>query len=503
MRNNVCKKKMKKNTLSKSSFIRGLQCSKSLYLYKHFYSLRDKLSPETQSKFSRGHHVGLLAQQLFPDGVNLKPFSPIQFANSVNKTKENILKGTNTIYEAAFSYNDVTVFLDILHFENGGWHAYEVKSSADVSETFIMDASLQYYVITNSGIDLASFQIVYINKDYVRQDKIDLKNFFNVKDVTAVAKQNLDFVHAKVEEYKAMLEKKEVPLIGIGMHCNNPYSCDFQGHCRKEIPKNKTVFSIPAFNAEEQYALHDKGIILIENIPPDYKLNDIQKLQIACSHKNEEYFDVAGLKKYFSGIRYPVLFADLLSCRSAVPLQRNKKPYQLLPFMMHALLAGEDGREINSFSFFHEDVTGNKADFFGQISTAFDMAETIVVADKAYFIQSLQTFISDGLLTQKQFEIFENKIIGTENIFSGNLYFNPVLPAGPGLQNIARSIFKIRISRELLSSHVIASDMYETMQSETDMFHIVEIKEKFNEFAAFNLDVLKRFFDFLLARTRS
>jgi len=52
---------MEKHVLSKSTFIRGNQCLKSLYLNKKRPFLRDKLSPEQLEKFRRGHNVGFLA----------------------------------------------------------------------------------------------------------------------------------------------------------------------------------------------------------------------------------------------------------------------------------------------------------------------------------------------------------------------------------------------------------------------------------------------------------
>jgi hypothetical protein len=47
--------------LSKSLFVRGLQCHKSLYLYKYHPELKDELSPEQEALFSTGTDVGLLA----------------------------------------------------------------------------------------------------------------------------------------------------------------------------------------------------------------------------------------------------------------------------------------------------------------------------------------------------------------------------------------------------------------------------------------------------------
>jgi len=55
--------------LSKSLFIRGLQCHKSLYLQKYQPELKDAVTEEAQRRFDVGYDVGALAQQLFPGGV--------------------------------------------------------------------------------------------------------------------------------------------------------------------------------------------------------------------------------------------------------------------------------------------------------------------------------------------------------------------------------------------------------------------------------------------------
>ncbi|MCJ7553550.1 MAG: DUF2779 domain-containing protein, partial [Ignavibacteriaceae bacterium] len=76
--------------LSKSSFIKGIQCEKQLYLYKHHYNWRDPISEEQQAVFSRGTNVGKLVQELFPGGIDLLPDNHFQFEKAAKLTKEKI-----------------------------------------------------------------------------------------------------------------------------------------------------------------------------------------------------------------------------------------------------------------------------------------------------------------------------------------------------------------------------------------------------------------------------
>ena len=55
--------------LSKSSYLRGLQCHKSLFLDRFHDELRDPSDPSKKAIFSTGHQVGELARELFPGGV--------------------------------------------------------------------------------------------------------------------------------------------------------------------------------------------------------------------------------------------------------------------------------------------------------------------------------------------------------------------------------------------------------------------------------------------------
>ena len=89
--------------LSKSTYIKGEQCEKALYLFKNRPFLRDKLSMEQRAKFKRGTDVGILAQKYFPGGINMTPSSPSQFSKKVVETLKNLTNpAVNVMYEAVF-----------------------------------------------------------------------------------------------------------------------------------------------------------------------------------------------------------------------------------------------------------------------------------------------------------------------------------------------------------------------------------------------------------------
>lgn len=221
--------------MSKSTFIRGSQCHKSLYLNKHRPYLRDKLDPETLARFRRGHRFGSLAQLLFPGGVDLKPKSYRQYKQAVNMTREVIRTSSYPVlYEAGFQHDGMLIFLDILAREEGQWTAYEVKSSYAISETFLLDAAFQYHVINSCGLQLKDFVIVYASEQ-VEYEKLgeykDLNSMFIRESVLDRILPLQDSVREEASLQIEVLAGRTVPPIEMGQHCNKPYPCDFIGHC--------------------------------------------------------------------------------------------------------------------------------------------------------------------------------------------------------------------------------------------------------------------------------
>ena len=158
--------------LSKSTYIKGEQCPKALYMYKKHPYLRDKLSMEKRAKFKRGTDVGILARTYFPGGVNMTPASPSQFGKMFEKTMQNLNDpNINVMYEAIFIYNDTLIMLGILVRDGDKWRAIEVKSSISLSETYYQDAALQYYVLKGCKVQLSDMQLMYIDNEYVRNGK--------------------------------------------------------------------------------------------------------------------------------------------------------------------------------------------------------------------------------------------------------------------------------------------------------------------------------------------
>ena len=372
-----------RHLLSKSTFMMGFQCSRRLWLYKNKPELKEEISASQQMIFTKGTNTGLLAQQLFPGGKDASPVDYFNYPAAIRQTYNWICNDETIIYEAAFQYDRVMTALDILVNKNGCWHGYEVKASNEVKEQFIIDAALQYYVITNAGLPLADISIIHLNRDYVRQGALDLKQLFKIvsikKEVLALQKD----IKAWIGQNKKTLLLKTEPKKDIGPHCSNPYECEFVDHCWSHIPE-VSVFSLTRLNGAKKFELYYKGAIQFHQLPAGYTLTASQKLQVKAYSENYTHIEPANIKTWLKQLKYPLFFMDFETFMPAVPLYDNSRPYQQIPFQFSVHVQTTAGAHVTHAFFLGQPETDPREAFIKQLIGATKGSGSILVYNKAF-----------------------------------------------------------------------------------------------------------------------
>ncbi len=282
---------MEHRLISKSSFIRGMQCPKSLWLHLNQPDERDETSDAQQQIFDTGHNVGFLAQQLFPGGIDASRGEHAQVAKAVAYTAELISNGTTVIYEAAFSDGETLCYMDILVKESDGWAAYEVKASTHVKDYQVNDVAFQYYVITRSGLPLRRISLVHVNNQYVRRGELDIKQLFTIENMTDRILPMQEAIPGRLYSLMDMLQTGMMPEISMGPQCGNPFPCDFLEFCRQSCTEGEN-------EREPRPANRDQD----------------------------------ALDEFLDELEYPLYFMDFETIQFAVPRYDESRPYQQIPF---------------------------------------------------------------------------------------------------------------------------------------------------------------------------
>ena len=399
---------------------------------KHPY-LRDKLSIEQRAKFQRGTVVGVLAHEYFPNGVDMSPNSPSQFPKKVAETWANLSNPEiNVMYEAVFQYNDTLIMLDMLVRDGDRWLAVEVKSSLRLSDTYFNDAALQYYVLHGCGVPLSDFKLMYLNADYVKNGPIDVKQLFKLESVMEYVIEREAFVKENVERLKKVVALPHSPLVNIGTQCNNPYPCDFQGHCWKLVPKNSFLFTT-AIDDETLFQNYFNGVNsnakMLQQIDP----NSLEAHQIDALETNSYYIDY---KTLYSLAPQPkpksIAYLNLLLHRPAVPELDGTKPYEEL--ILAFALQGEHEPDGN----FVWDCFENQGLWKNAIG---------LLIEKLSHYEQIVCFTPQNLTTTLlRHEIIQNKEVGYKvfnlfDVLQSAQFYHPAIKRGLTLQRIETALF--------------------------------------------------------------
>ena len=214
--------------LSKSSFIKGKQCAKYLFLDKHKKQEGTPPSKRLLALFRHGHEFeDRFRYSEFPEGINLRHELESSFAYYNSKTRQLLNERDQcTLFEAGIIEDDILILMDVLHKNaNGTFDFYEVKLHNKISEVIWQDVRIQYYVCKQRfGLAINSFHIVHR----------DGENGWVTRDVLGELEIMVQGIEIEVEEFKRVLKLKSVPDIEMGEQCRDPYLCPFVGYCKRE-----------------------------------------------------------------------------------------------------------------------------------------------------------------------------------------------------------------------------------------------------------------------------
>lgn len=328
-------------TLSKSLYIRGLQCSKSLWLKKY---KKDVLTPpDAQAIFETGNKVGALACQIFPDGREI-PFEGTTFDEKIALTLKFIDEGVKNIYEAAFKYADILVMVDILHInDDGSVEINEVKSSTEVKDVYLHDASIQYYVLNGLGYDVKKTNIIHINNKYIRADELEIEKLFSIVDISDEIHNLQMDIPIYLQYFQEQLANKDVePDVGIGKHCTDPYDCDAIAYCWQDVPEY-SIFDISRLKVDKKFQMYQDGIIAFHQINDISSFSISQQVQIESEQANKAIINKGAIKEFVDGLTYPIYHLDFETFQQAIPEWKGINPFMQIPFQYSIHIEQADG----------------------------------------------------------------------------------------------------------------------------------------------------------------
>jgi len=212
--------------ISKTDFIRGLQCERMLWLDKH---KREEMviPPEVQSRLNEGNDFGDKAMGIFGEYTETTAFKEdgrLDIKQMLLNTEKALDDKAEVICEAAFSSYGNYCAVDILRRCGDGFFMYEVKNSPDIKEVFLVDVGFQRYILKKCGLK--------IKKSFIITNGGETE-IYKINDVTAAAAKYERLAYKKVWDLNKVKNSAEEIFVPVGEQCLFPYQCWYYDYCHK------------------------------------------------------------------------------------------------------------------------------------------------------------------------------------------------------------------------------------------------------------------------------
>ena len=220
--------------VTKTDFVRGMQCPKMLWLDRHKPELKE-IPPEVREKLDQGNDYGDRMMGMFGPFIEVQEYYPgTKWPDRVRmaaKTAELIAAGTRIICEAAFmDGNGNYCAVDILRWDdaNNCYDMYEVKNAAEITDRFVQDAAFQAYLIRRTGLKLGRVFIVYHSDEP-----------YDIEEVTKTVEKYAPWVDENIDRLGRIKDQPGEVMCEMGVQCACPYECWYYGYCRALTKKER------------------------------------------------------------------------------------------------------------------------------------------------------------------------------------------------------------------------------------------------------------------------
>jgi hypothetical protein len=246
--------------------------------------------------------------------------------NLENTSKHDVLK-IFKIKNIAYTLCNISVVADIYKARvdilkkqsNSEWHLFVIKLSTKHKVKHINDTSFIAMVLSKAGIIVSKTTILYISKNY--RLGMSISKLFNPIDCTeAVAVQSKKFLNIS----------NKILMDIISNNMPKPYLTSVCKHCHifndcvgKNV--NRHIFNIPRFSSVELDKLIKCGIQIVDDIPSNFKLTDLQQRVQNCILTNTNYVS-KNLKYELDKLQPPFFYLDFESISTAIPLYKHVAP---------------------------------------------------------------------------------------------------------------------------------------------------------------------------------
>ena len=378
-------------------------------------------------RYAQGEKVGEFAHTWFEDVYKIDTDQSLK--DRVSDTQK-ALKKADVIAEASFIYEDAFCAVDILERTATGWNIYEVKSKTKIESEMVDDAAYQVYIALNSGLEIDHVYLLHVNKHYVRENVVDVREYFVLEDITSKVTPRIPKVSPTLEAMKAVTEIPEFVPVGA---CNE---CPFKSHCYDSLPEDSMVKLYDYKKKTKKYL--EGARTLQDMLVFEPKLSDIQRRQIAYHYDESlpSYINHSALDKFVSQITYPIHYLDFETLDFVWPPFPHTAPNEKLPYQASLHVEATPNEDLKHYEFLSEPPEDPRLSMIHFLISHIHSEGSIIVYHKTFEKGVLEVLAERYPKYQQELLSMVDRIIDLKDPFAQGMIYARDMAGSFSIKNV-------------------------------------------------------------------
>jgi len=409
--------------LTKSEFVRGLDCVRRPWLDLHRPGLKEPLSLAAKDRMETGRVIGELARTRYRNGLLVwQPGMEAEAAAS--KTRAALEAGANCIFEATFIAAGRLARVDVLHRDgSGAWTVDEAKSVSlkdpkKLEQGKMLDLAFQFHTARDAGLDVRRARLILVDNTYVWDGSdFDPNEMLGVVDLTDPCEKSGEMIREQASKLAQVMESDREPEVELNTHCK---VCDYFDHCHANSPKHDLIF-LPHITPKAVIELRNKGYGSIADIPEDEDLTAPRRRMRDVIVSNKPFVG-EGLGAALDSIPFPAAFIDYETSNPAFPTYAGTHPYQQICFQWSAHVMSAPDSVPSHAEYLPQDSEDPRPGFCATLWETVKDCPAIV--HYSHFERTqLKAMVAQGIpLAAELLEAIETRTIDLERIILDHVY---------------------------------------------------------------------------------
>ena len=384
--------------------------------------------------------VLFLIQKFIENDPSIHFIDPNQSIELRYKETLSRLNAKENIANGCLCWQHYTCPIDRLRYSNGQWILSYIHPSLHPHKKDYITIAYIVHLLRQHHIIPDKIEIIFINEQYQRGQKLDINKLCRTIDVTSKVRPLIPAISAKLLILSNMVTDATPPAIKFGLYCLKPSPCQFLSTCFPTLVNSPSILSISGISKQKKVSFIQKDIISLYDLSSKVSVTDRQSIQISCELDRVPYYDYPLIRQFLASLSLPLYFMDFEVAQFIIPPFAGLQPLHRLPFQysIHSL-TNWDSEPIHT-DFLPPSSDNPERQFAMQLSQAIPPNVSVIV-----FNDHLEKIILRYLYKQfPEYRIelmrISGQLVDLSSLFLKNAYYHPKMKGKYSLKDIYTAI---------------------------------------------------------------